>query len=96
VGSELTLFVNCATWRFSFPRGLAVYVYVADFGNSAIRKITPAGVVTTVVGVAGLAGFQMGALPGRIAGPFGVAAFGTSLYIVSPSFDCVFLATNLL
>ena len=39
--------------RFRRPMGLAVdalgNVYVADHGNSAIRKITPAGVVSTVI-----------------------------------------------
>ena len=43
--------------RFYWPSGVAVdsagNVYVADTGNHTIRKITPAGVVTTVVGVAG-------------------------------------------
>jgi sugar lactone lactonase YvrE len=43
--------------RFNSPRGLAVdgsgNVYVADTLNSLIRKITPAGVVTTVAGNAG-------------------------------------------
>lgn len=44
-----------AAARFDGPRGVAVdaigNVYVADSSNHAIRKITPAGVVSTLLGV---------------------------------------------
>ncbi len=43
---------NGSAARFSHPRGIAVdangNVYVADAGNRAVRKITPAGKVTTI------------------------------------------------
>jgi len=46
--------------RFNLPRGIAVdgagTVYVADTSNHLIRKITPAGAVTTLAGSAGAAG----------------------------------------
>ena len=77
-----------ASARFSNPRGLTVdhagNVYVADAGNITVRKITPAGVVTTVVGRAGLRGFAPGALPGGLNDAFDVAISGSTLYIASP------------
>jgi len=46
--------------RFNTPRGIAAMddgtLYVTDAGNHTVRRITPAGVVTTVAGTPGVAG----------------------------------------
>jgi hypothetical protein len=46
--------------QFNYPESLAVdslsNVFVADYGNDTIRKITPAGVVTTIGGQVGILG----------------------------------------
>jgi sugar lactone lactonase YvrE len=62
---------------FNSPSALAVdtdgNLYVADTGNNAIRKITPAGLVTTVAGD-GTPGYTDGAArSARFNGPVGVA-----------------------
>ena len=50
--------------RFNNPGGLALgssgELYLADTGNSTIRKITPAGVVTTIAGMPGIPGLMDG------------------------------------
>ena len=71
--------------RFNAPIGLAIdlsnNVYVAESSNHTIRKITPSGIVSTVVGSPGIGTFQYGALPGRLAFPGSVAIVGRTLYI---------------
>jgi PKD repeat protein len=51
--------------RFNHPTGVAVdlsgNVYVADWGNHTIRKITPGGTVSTIAGLAGDNGTNDGA-----------------------------------
>jgi len=64
--------------RFNYPMGMAAdsagNLYVADSCNHTIRKVTPAGVTTTVAGTPGLSGNEDGPvaqarfyLPGGVA-----------------------------
>ncbi len=67
--------------RFLRPCGVAVdsagNVYVADSGNHTIRLITPEGVVSTVAGTAGKAGWVDGAATNALFNtPMGVALDG--------------------
>jgi sugar lactone lactonase YvrE len=63
---------------FYYPVGIAVSsdgtLYVADAFNDTVRKISSMGMVSTVVGKSGQPGYSLGALPGLIFVPLGVAA----------------------
>lgn len=67
--------------RFNYPAKVAVdgagNLYVTDSGNQTIRKVTPAGVVTTVAGTPGLSGFADGnGAAARFNMPSGIALDG--------------------
>ena len=72
--------------QFDNPYGVAVdsagTVYVADFGNNSIRKITPAGVVTTLAG--STYGFADGTAA-KFAGPTSVAVDSSGTVYVADS-----------
>src|SRR6266487_3128445 len=76
--------------RFYFPQGVATdtsgNVYVADTFNYTIRKITPAGVVTTLAGLAGFPGSADGTgSAARFSSPIGVATDSSGNVYVADS-----------
>lgn len=74
--------------QFNAPSGLAFdqsgNLLVSDTGNATVRKITPAGVVTTIAGVAGQSGYLDGAAgAAEFGAPLGLAvATNGNIYIV--------------
>jgi len=88
-----------AAARFSGPTGVAVdgtdNLYIADAGNSTIRKITANGVVSTLAGLAGIAGNIDGAGAGaRFNAPQGVAVDGAgNVYVADTNNSTVRMVT---
>ncbi|MBI3416032.1 MAG: hypothetical protein HY043_12095 [Verrucomicrobia bacterium] len=81
-----------STARFAYPAGVAVdnagNLYVSDLGNETIRKVTPAGVVTTLAGLP----LNFGSTDGtgntaRFNSPFGIAMNHAGLIYVADSFN---------
>jgi len=81
--------------RFGTPLGIAVdakdNLYVADSGNSNIRKITPEGVVSTLAGAAGKSGGVDGAgSAARFDAPRGLAVdAGGTVYVADTDNHCI-------
>src|SRR5881227_1220356 len=78
--------------RFSSPRGIAIdsakNLYVTDQNNQTIRKITPAGVVTTLGGVADSYGIADGTGPSaRFMNPAGIAVASSGTLYVADSYN---------
>jgi sugar lactone lactonase YvrE len=71
--------------RFSSPYGLAVdgsnNLYVSDYANCIIRKITSGAVVTSSIGTAETCRFTAGNAPAAINMPTGLTKVGTTLYV---------------
>lgn len=74
--------------RFNTPKGITLdsagVIHVADTGNHVIRKITSAGVVTTVAGLAGTSGTANGAgTTARFNAPAGIITSpdGINVYV---------------
>ncbi len=73
--------------RFNFPRGIAVdgagNAYVADTGNHLVRKVTSAGAVSTLAGLAGVWGIADGTnSTARFNSPRSVAVDGSGIVYV--------------
>jgi sugar lactone lactonase YvrE len=78
--------------RFNYPNGVAVDssgdVYVADLRNATIRKITPAGTVTTLAGQPGMTGSADGiGSAARFNFPYGVAVDSAENVYVADLFN---------
>jgi sugar lactone lactonase YvrE len=94
-GTGAAGFVNGpgVTAQFNNPNSVTVdgagNLYVSDIRNHVIRKITPAGVVSTLTGT-GVAGFANGvATAGQFNFPTGVFALGTDLYVLDFGNDAI-------
>jgi sugar lactone lactonase YvrE len=80
---------------FSVPVALAVdsagNVYVADYGNNLIRRVSPLGVVTTLAGSPGLSGSENGVNTGAtFFHPSGIAVDdATNLYVADTGNDLI-------
>jgi hypothetical protein len=88
-----------AAARFDDPQGVAVdasgNIYVVDSRNCTVRKVTPAGSVTTIAGTAGVVGSADGTGPAAaFRYPLGVAVDSTgNLYVTDSGNNTIRMIT---
>jgi hypothetical protein len=89
-----------AAAHFNQANGITVdalgNVYVADTNNHALREVTPAGLVTTIAGTSRSEGVTLGALPGTLNHPFGLALLAgaaTQLVVADAAENSILLVT---
>jgi len=85
--------------RFNAPRGLTIdgnnNLYVADSNNHTIRKITPAGVVTTLAGSGGASGSINGTgTAARFYIPFAVSSDSAGNIVVADTYNSTIRAVT--
>src|SRR5207245_10800498 len=78
--------------QFNYPSHVTAdsggNVYVADYANNTIRKITPERVVSTLAGLAGVAGSANGTgTAARFNAPYGVAVDAATNVYVADAFN---------
>lgn len=95
LGASGSLNATGTNAQFDTPSGLAFdgsgNLFVADTGNGTIRKITPAGAVSTFAGIAGSSGFADGPAGGaQFYSPLGIAvATNGDVFIADSGNHCI-------
>jgi hypothetical protein len=87
--------------RFNMPKGITIdkngNFYITDYNNFRVRKMTPAGVVTTLAGTS-----TEGATDGNLgtnstfAGPWGIAMFDDNNVIITDQYNACIRKVNIL
>lgn len=87
--------------RFNTPKGVTMdasgNMYVTDYNNYCIRKITAAGVVTTLAGKGGEDGTTdgTGGANSRFGGPYGIAVLDANHVVITDNWNLTIRKVNI-